>query len=55
MVDDLVECSSHIPKTKAPTFNNSVPGCSEHVQNLTKMMPFSGKGSGINLVSLPKD
>ncbi len=28
MVDDLVKCSSHIPKTKAPTFNNTVPGLS---------------------------
>ncbi len=32
MVDDLVKCSSHIPKIKAPTSNNTVPGWSEHVK-----------------------
>ncbi len=54
MVDNLVKCRSHIPKTKAPTSNNKYL-CGLSMSNNTKMMPFSGKGSGINLVSHPKD
>ncbi len=32
MVDDVVKCSSHIPKTNVSTSNNTVPGWSEHVK-----------------------
>ncbi len=51
MIDDLVECSSHIPKTKATILIILCLG-GLSMSNLIKMMPFSGKGSGINLVEL---